>query len=298
MHRILLFQSNLAIAASLLVALLTFGIDSHLNSAMLLIALALVVILGVPHGSLDVLFARQTYQLVHVKKWMKFLGLYMASSLLIIALWNLVPGPFFVIFLMLSAIHFSDDINLSGHQLLKLSYGFAIISLPSLINGEELTNLYGMIVDAELAQQIVLISKYVSLLLLPLLLMLFYINKVNLRNQLEISSISILFLLATPILAFTIYFCFMHSARHLVRSHFFLDSFKRQHFIYALIVPTIAVIMMGVSVWYWKLSPSFEKDLIQIIFVGLAALTVPHAWVLNKAKFSEWATSNYKKSIF
>jgi len=163
MHRILLFQSNLAIAASLLVALLTFGIDSHLNSAMLLIALALVVILGVPHGSLDVLFARQTYQLVHVKKWIKFLGLYMVSSLLIIALWNLLPGLFFVIFLMLSAIHFSDDINLSGHQLLKLSYGFAIISLPSLINGEELTNLYGMIVDAELAQQIVLITKYVSL---------------------------------------------------------------------------------------------------------------------------------------
>jgi hypothetical protein len=52
--------------------------------------------------------------------------------------------------------------------------------------------------------------------------------------------------------------------------------------------------MMGVGVWYWKLTPSFEKDLIQIIFVGLAALTVPHAWVLNKAKFSEWATSNYK----
>jgi len=101
-----------------------------------------------------------------------------------------------VIFLMLSAIHFSDDINLSGHQLLKLSYGFAIISLPSLINGEELTNLYGMIVDAELAQQIVLITKYVSLFLLPFLLILFYINKVNLRNQLEIASISILFLLA------------------------------------------------------------------------------------------------------
>ena len=209
MRRILLFQSNLAIAASLLVALLTFGIDSHLNSAMLLIALALVVILGVPHGSLDVLFARQTYQLVHVKKWIKFLGLYMVSSLLIIALWNLLPGLFFVIFLMLSAIHFSDDINLSGHQLLKLSYGFAIISLPSLINGEELTNLYGMIVDAELAQQIVLITKYVSLFLLPFLLILFYINKVNLRNQLEIASISILFLLATPILAFIIYFCFM-----------------------------------------------------------------------------------------
>jgi hypothetical protein len=46
-----------------------------------------------------------------------------------------------------------------------------------------------------------------------------------------------------------------------------------------------------------KLAPTFERDLIQIIFVGLAALTVPHAWVLNKSKFSEWATSYYKQGI-
>jgi Brp/Blh family beta-carotene 15,15'-monooxygenase len=293
MHKILLFQSNLAIAASLMVALLSLGIDPHLTPAMLLGALSLVVILGVPHGSLDILFARQTYQLVHITKWIKFLSLYMASCLLIIALWILAPGLFFVIFLLLSAIHFSDDINLSGHRLLKLSYGFAIISLPSLMNGSELTNLYGMIVDAELAQQIVLISKYVSLFLLPALFLLFYINKVNFRSQLEIISISILFLLATPILAFTIYFCLMHSARHLVRSRFFLDGFKRQQFIYALILPTIAVIVMGFGIWHFKLTPSFERDLIQIIFVGLAALTVPHAWVLNKAKFSKWATRSF-----
>jgi Brp/Blh family beta-carotene 15,15'-monooxygenase len=293
MHKILLFQSNLAIASSLLVALLSLGMSPHLNPTMLLGALSLVVILGVPHGSLDVLFARQTYQLAHMTKWIKFLSLYMASCLLIIALWMLAPGFFFVAFLILSAIHFSDDINLPGHQLLKLSYGFAIISLPSLMNGNELTNLYGMIVDAELAQHIVLISKYVSLFLLPALLLLFYINKVNFRSQLEITSISILFLLATPILAFTIYFCLMHSARHLVRSRFFLDGFQRQQFIYALILPTIAVIIMGFGIWHFKLTPSFERDLIQIIFVGLAALTVPHAWVLNKAKFSKWATRSF-----
>ena len=293
MHKILLFQSNLAIAASLMVALLSLGIDPHLTPTMLLGALSLVVILGVPHGSLDVLFARQTYQLIHISKWIKFLSLYMASCLLIITLWLLAPGLFFVAFLVLSAIHFSDDINLPGHQLLKLSYGFAIISLPALVNGEELKNLYGMIIDAELAQQIVLISKYVSLFLLPFVFLLFYIKKVNFRSQLEIRSISILFLLSTPILAFTVYFCLMHSARHLVRSRFFLGGFKRQQFIYALILPTIAVIVMGFGIWHFKLTPSFERDLIQIIFVGLAALTVPHAWVLNKAKFSKWATRSF-----
>jgi Brp/Blh family beta-carotene 15,15'-monooxygenase len=204
----------------------------------------------------------------------------------------LVPGFFFVVFLILSAIHFSDDINLSGHQLLKLSYGFAVITLPAVIHSVELTTLYGMIIDAELAQSIVLVSKYVGLFLMFLLPIQFFINKVNSRSQIEVIAISILFLMATPILAFTIYFCFMHSARHLVRSHFFLNSFKKQEFIYALILPTMAVILVGLCIWYFKLSTSFEKDLIQIIFVGLAALTVPHAWLLNKAKFINWATKS------
>jgi Brp/Blh family beta-carotene 15,15'-monooxygenase len=293
MQKILQFQSNLAISASFIVALLSFGMDSHLSSTMLLGSLLLIVILGVPHGSLDILFARQTYQLVHITKWLKFLLLYSACSLLIIALWMLAPSLFFIIFLILSAIHFSDDINLSGNQLLKLSYGFAIISLPGVMHGAELTKLYAMIIDEGVSEKIVLISKYLGIFLLGLLAVLIVSKKICIRTKFEIIAISILFLTTTPILAFTLYFCLMHSARHLIRSHFFLTHADRKEFIFSLILPTLAVIILGAGIWYFKLTPSVEKDLIQIIFVGLAALTVPHAWVLQKANFSKWATKSF-----
>jgi Brp/Blh family beta-carotene 15,15'-monooxygenase len=182
---------------------------------------------------------------------------------------------------------------LPGNQLLKLCYGFAIISLPGVIHGAELTKLYAMIIDEDISQKIVLISKYLGIFLIGLLAALIMSKKIDTRTKFEVVAISILFLTTTPILAFTIYFCLMHSARHLVRSRFFLDGFQRQQFIYALILPTIAVIIMGFGIWHFKLTPSFERDLIQIIFVGLAALTVPHAWVLNKAKFSKWATKSF-----
>jgi Brp/Blh family beta-carotene 15,15'-monooxygenase len=293
MHKILQLQSNLAIAASFIVALLSFGMDAHLSSTMLLGALLLIVILGVPHGSLDILFARQTYQLVHISKWLKFLFLYTASSLLIIALWMLVPSLFFIVFLILSAIHFSDDINLPGNQILKFCYGFAIISLPGVMNGAELTKLYAMIIDEDISQKIVLISKYLGIFLLGLLAALMMSQKIDSRTKFEVTAISTLFLTATPILAFTLYFCLMHSARHLIRSHFFLGDASHKEFIFSLIIPTLAVIIMGVGIWYFKLTPSVERDLIQIIFVGLAALTVPHAWVLQKANFSKWATKSF-----
>jgi Brp/Blh family beta-carotene 15,15'-monooxygenase len=293
MQKILQFQSNLAISASFIVALLSFGMDSHLSSTMLLGSLLLIVILGVPHGSLDILFARQTYQLVHITKWLKFLLLYSACSLLIIALWMLAPSLFFIIFLILSAIHFSDDINLPGNQLLKLSYGFGIISLPGVMHGAELTKLYTMIIDEGVSQQIIFISKYLGVFLLSLLAVLIVSKKICMRTKFEIVAISILFLTTTPILAFTLYFCLMHSARHLIRSRFFLVHSNHKEFIFSLILPTLAVIILGAGIWYFKLTPSVEKDLIQIIFVGLAALTVPHAWVLQKANFSKWATKSF-----
>ena len=293
MKNILEFQSNVAIAASFIVALLSFGMDSHLSSTMLLGALFLIVILGVPHGSLDVLFARQTYQLVHVSKWLKFLLLYSVCCLLIITLWMLIPSLFFIVFLILSGIHFSDDINFPSNQLLKLCYGFAIITLPSIIHGAELIKLYAMIIDEGVAQQIVVISKYLGIFLLGLLAVLIVRKKICIRTKFEILAISILFLTTTPILAFTLYFCLMHSARHLIRSHFFLAHANHKEFIYSLIIPTLAVIIMGICIWYFKLTASVEKDLIQIIFVGLAALTVPHAWVLQRANFSKWATKSF-----
>jgi NADH:ubiquinone oxidoreductase subunit 3 (subunit A) len=77
----------------------------------------------------------------------------------------------------------------------------------------------------------------------------------------------------------------MHSARHLIRSHFFLTKFTRQDFLNALIFPTIAVIMIGLFVWWVVANKTLEVNMIRIIFIGLAALTVPHVWVLKKSNF-------------
>jgi hypothetical protein len=33
---------------------------------------------------------------------------------------------------------------------------------------------------------------------------------------------------------------------------------------------------------------TLEVEMIRVIFIGLAALTVPHAWVLQKSNFQAW----------
>ena len=285
MKKLMGFQSNVFIILTSLTLALGLAFDLNANLYGLMMVLVFVVLLGVPHGSLDVLFASQTYELKNMSHWLKFIAYYMAAALAVILVWWLVPNTFFIVFLILSALHFSDDLNLSDFAVLKLSYGTAIISFPSLLFSHELINLYAMIIQIDTATSIVKASQFISM---PAgIVMAFYLlnQKIDVRNKLELLCTCALFLLLNPILAFGVYFCVMHSARHLIRSRFFLRQFTRQAFLNALIFPTIAVILMGLIIWWLGPKKPLEVDMIRIIFVGLAALTVPHAWVLKQSNF-------------
>jgi Brp/Blh family beta-carotene 15,15'-monooxygenase len=285
MKKLMGFQSNLFIIMTSLALALGLVFDLNTNLYGLLMILVFVVLLGVPHGSLDVLFASQTYELKNISLWLKFITYYLAAALAVILVWLLVPNAFFIVFLILSALHFSDDLNLSDFAVLKLSYGTAIISFPSLFFSRELINLYAMIIETNTATNIVKASQFISM---PAgIFIAFYLvnQKIDVRTKLELLCTCALFLMLNPILAFGVYFCLMHSARHLIRSRFFLRQFTSQAFLNALIFPTIAVILMGLIIWCIGPKKPLEVDLIRIIFVGLAALTVPHAWVLKQSNF-------------
>lgn len=285
MKKLMGFHSNVFMILTSLTLIFGLGFDLIANLYGLMMVLVFVVLLGVPHGSLDVLFASQTYELKNMSHWLKFIAYYMAAAFAVILVWWLVPNIFFIVFLILSALHFSDDLNLSDFSVLKLSYGTAIISFPSLLFSHELINLYAIIIQIDTATSIVKASQLISI---PAgMAMAFYLlnQKIDVRSKLELLCTCALFLLLNPILAFGFYFCVMHSARHLIRSRYFLRQFTRQAFLNALIFPTIAVILMGFIIWWLGPKKPLEVDMIRIIFVGLAALTIPHAWVLKQSNF-------------
>jgi Brp/Blh family beta-carotene 15,15'-monooxygenase len=262
----------------------------------LFVTLGFIVLLGVPHGSLDVLFARQTFNLRYLTNWLKFINYYVAASLAVVLVWWVSPDFFLISFLILSAIHFSDDLNLIDFGIFKLLYGTSIITLPSLFFGTELINFYTILVDIEAATAIVKASQLISMIVGLTLAVVILIKKIEPRIKLEVVCVFLIFLLLNPIIAFGIYFCLMHSARHLIRSNYFLREFTKTQFFQALIYPTIAVIIMGAIVWWVGGNEKVEVGLIRIIFIGLAALTVPHAWVLKKANFQSLSISKSSKT--
>ena len=296
MNKIMKLQSNLFMFISLLALPLAYELDLNANVYILFVTLGFIVLLGVPHGSLDVLFARQTFNLRYLTNWLKFIIYYVAASLAVVLVWWVSPDFFLISFLILSAIHFSDDLNLIDFGIFKLLYGTSIITLPSLFFGTELINFYAILVDIEAATAIVKASQLISMIVGVTLAVVILIKKIEPRIKLEVVCVFLIFLLLNPIIAFGIYFCLMHSARHLIRSNYFLREFTKTQFFQALIYPTIAVVIMGAIVWWVGGNEKVEVGLIRIIFIGLAALTVPHAWVLKKANFQSWSISQSSKT--
>jgi Brp/Blh family beta-carotene 15,15'-monooxygenase len=84
-----------------------------------------------------------------------------------------------------------------------------------------------------------------------------------------------------PILAFTIYFCFLHSIRHSFKlsnelnKTSFIKGFK-EFFVKALPLTILTAILFLISLFFLNNYLVFDSAISKVIFIGLASLTFPH----------------------
>lgn len=287
MTRFLLQQSNVFIAIALMVILLS-SLLTNLNTAISMLSLVLIIaFFGVPHGALDMLFAQKAFTLTNLKAWIQFISTYLLISMLVVGLWLLLPTVFFLVFLGFSAAHFADDLGNSTPKLLRYLYGVSIITLPSIFHTDTLVMLYGYMIEATIAPQIVYVMKLLAMAAMVLMLYAAFIfrHMVSRRLRVEILMVCALMLLVTPLLAFTIYFCFMHSARHIIKARYYFDDVSNKAIMLTLVLPTLAVVLFCAVIFILLPVGQIDENLIKVTFVALAALTFPHAFLLNKIDF-------------
>ena len=121
----------------------------------------------------------------------------------------------------------------------------------------------------------------------------FYLKKpaIDERHIGEIAAVSALMLLAKPLLAFTIYFCFMHSARHILRAKYYFIEYSSITLLITLIAPTLVVLLFCAGIFQLLPTEKLDENLIKVTFATLAALTFPHAFLLSKVGFLNWLNS-------
>jgi Brp/Blh family beta-carotene 15,15'-monooxygenase len=235
-----------------------------------------VVILGLPHGALDPLVATQLWGARQSFTMIRFLLLYTATAAICATIWMIVPNAALIGFLAGSAYHFGSDWDGRSTVWGQSAFGIAVVSVPTLCNANKVEEIYKQL-GVSVALQIVTVSQVVAVVaVMVALFAASYRSKFRISNLLELSTVIVGALVLPPLLFFTCYFCLLHSPRHLMQTARTLSLRGVQDIARAAAPTVLATLGLGTGLWIFLPGSIFSQKVIQLVFIGLAALTAPH----------------------
>lgn len=287
MTRLLKIQGVIFAILSLCVIFGWSHFDTVSDQTQIIVSSIMILFLGVPHGALDVILAEKSFSIKNYLDWTSFLLQYCFLAAIIVVIAFYFPFIFLIGFLMISVFHFSTDLPTDVPFISRLLYGGGIIFVPSIYYSEDMVRLFGLLSGPHVAEVVIHPIISVSILWFVLLLCAaIYQFKSNFNVAIEIFSVALLALLVPPLVSFTLYFCFMHSIRHIFMSVQITKQFTVTYHVKMVALPMAAVFFACLISWFLLKDQSIDQKIIQIVFLGLAALTVPHMVIIERMKWN------------
>jgi beta-carotene 15,15'-dioxygenase len=292
-------QSAVFCTVAIVAILTNYVFDRWPQRDELWIAITLIALLGVPHGALDTHFGQRIYALRGIAQWALFCFAYVAIASMVVALWWFWPLTFLVLFLWVSVLHFSGDLLLGTNVMSRLLYGAAIIVLPNFFYAEEVLRLFTFLApDSSSAGGLQQLSNVLRATALAwggaLLLCAVYEARRSSQTAIEMIAVAAIALCTPPLIAFTVYFCAMHGVRHVLRTLDHVPQTLRKSLLLSVTMVMVVVLVLAVSTYSFSMNATVESTssvdmrLVQVVFVGLAALTVPHMMLIERVRFFGW----------
>ena len=262
-----------------------------------LICLFLILVIGVSHGSLDHIKGKRFLKIFDIKNVFFFYVSYILLAIFIIIAWVLLPAISLLLFLVVASYHFGKEDtqflttnNNLINQLLFFFKGSLIILAPMFFHFDETVAIYKfLLVEDEAFYTILDYIETNKILLIGIVLstlssVLLFIKEFEIKKFvifLDYFSIIILNYYLSPLVAFTLYFCFLHSLRHTITLIFEIDNFDFNNGLIkflkkALPLTILTAIFCLISLFFLNNIYDLNSSILKVIFIGLASLTFPH----------------------
>ena len=273
---------------------LIFKFSSNISS---ILCFLLILILGVSHGSLDHIKGKKLLKLLNIKSTYIFYITYILISIAVVITWIILPSMTLLFFLIIASFHFGKEdtqflIYNRSHftQLLYVFKGALIIFAPLNFHFQETISIFKLLLieDEVFYSSLNFIETNdiikIGIILSFLSSVFLFLKNFEFKKFIiffDYFSILILNLYLTPLLAFTIYFCFLHSIRHSITLAIELDQnnvingfkiFIKK----ALPLTLLTCILSFITIFLLSNSYNLDSSILKVIFIGLASLTFPH----------------------
>ena len=262
-----------------------------------LLCLFLILSIGVSHGSLDNLKGRKLFQIYGINKFVIFYLSYILISLSVIFFWIIIPSISLIIFLIIASHHFGKEDtqfliveNSYLNQLFFFLKGTLIIFAPMYFHFDETISIFKLLlIDNESFYEFLNFIETNKILLYGIILstlssIILFIKNFELKKFtifLDYFSILIINFYFSPLVAFTVYFCFLHSIRHSISLMYELDNNELTNGLKIFTKKALPLTIITASFCFLGLyllnnTYNFDSSVLKIIFIGLASLTFPH----------------------
>ena len=259
------------------------------SNSLLIISLLFILSIGISHGSLDYIKGKKLLKIFGFKSSAIFYVGYIIIGLIIIIIWILFPKFLLFLFLIIAAFHFGkeDSEFISKKKNFELIYffkGSLVIISPLLFHKGEVLSIFkslnfdistNILISNEILYLFILLS-FISNIILSL-------NKsFDAKSLLLMDFLSIIILnyFLNPVLAFTVYFCFLHSIRHSISliKEININLKKGLPVFMRKALPLTIITIFGYIFALYILNNYNElnESIYKVIFIGLASLTFPH----------------------
>ena len=257
----------------------------------------LILTIGVSHGALDHLKGKKLLTILNIKKFYIFYLIYILLALSVILVWTIVPAITLIVFLAVASFHFGKEdtqflINKNSNLISILYFfrGLLIIITPLYFNFDETVTIFKMLlIDSEqFYSSLGFIEKYkiieIAIGLSALSSIILFLREFNIKKFaifLDFFSIIILNYYLSPLVAFTIYFCFLHSIRHTISLAIEMDNSNLKNGLKlfaqkAFPLTVLTAILSVLGLYFLNNVYELNSAILKIIFIGLASLTFPH----------------------
>ena len=262
-----------------------------------LVCLLLILIIGVSHGSLDHIKGRKLLKIFQINNIITFYTSYFLLAVTIIILWVLLPTIVLIAFLIVASFHFGKedtqfliDNNSYLNQFLFFLKGSLVILAPLYFNFNETVSIFKLLlIENESFYRSLNVIENNNFLIIGIVLsalssIILFFKKFELKKFtifFDYFSIIIINMHFSPLIAFTIYFCFLHSIRHSISLITELDQESLRNGLLVFIkkaapLTILTAIFCLIGLYFLNNNYNLDSAILKLIFIGLASLTFPH----------------------
>jgi len=261
------------------------------SNNLIIVSLFLILTIGISHGSLDHIKGKQLLKILGFKSSFIFYLGYLTISLISIFTWILFPNFLLLFFLIVASYHFgkedSEFVNKNKKKKFELVYflkGSLVIVVPLLFHKNETLFIFQSL-NFDISESILInnLMLYYFILLSFCSSVFLSLNKsFDIKSLLLMDFLSILILnyFLHPILAFSIYFCFLHSIRHSISLIKKINNNIKKGFpIFlkkAFPLTIITILAYVIALFFLNNYNELDETIYKVMFIGLASLTFPH----------------------